>query len=95
MTATEEFNATDDALKEARSRNPRWNLWISRAGRYWATRRGEVRFTKDVDRRWAITVDADSLEVLEGQIKAQNKYEQPYFPFLEYFDELILWIREN
>jgi hypothetical protein len=66
--------AIDDALIEARARHPRWGVWISSAGRYWATRRGNVQLTEHPG--WAMTVDADSLAELETRIKEQEEYEQ-------------------
>jgi hypothetical protein len=67
--------AIDDALTEARARHPRWGVWISSAGRYWATRQGNVQLTEDVHPNWAMTVDADSLAELETRIKEQEAYE--------------------
>ena len=68
--------AIDDSLTEARARHPRWGVWISSAGRYWATRRGNVQLTENVHPGWAMTVDADSLAELETRIKEQEEYEQ-------------------
>jgi hypothetical protein len=63
-------------LSQARARHPRWGIWISSAGRYWATRQGSARLTKAVHPGWAMTVDADSLTELETRIQAQKDYEQ-------------------
>jgi hypothetical protein len=68
--------AIDDALTEARARNPHWGVWISSAGRYWATRRGNVRLTESGHPGWAMTIDADSLAELQARIKEQEEYEQ-------------------
>ena len=68
--------AVKDVLAEARARHPSWGVWISSAGRYWATRRGNLRLTESVHPGWAMTVDADSLAELETRIKAQEEYEQ-------------------
>ena len=68
--------AIDDALAEAQARHPYWGVWISSAGRYWATRRGNLRLTENVHPGWAMTVDADSLAELEARIKEQDEYEQ-------------------
>jgi hypothetical protein len=51
-------------------------VWISNAGRYWATRRGNLRLTENVHLGWALTVDADSLAELDTRIKEQEDYEQ-------------------
>lgn len=68
--------AVDDALAETRARHPYWTVWISSAGRYWATRRGSIRLTENVHPGWAMTVDADSLAKLETRIKEQEAYGQ-------------------
>ena len=68
--------AIDDALTEARARHPHWGVWISSAGRYRATRRGNVRLTDNVHPGWAMTVDANSLAELETRIKEQEEYDQ-------------------
>ena len=67
--------AIDDALTEVRARHPRWGVWISSAGRYWATRRGNVQLTENVHPGWAMTVDASSLPELETRIEEQEEYE--------------------
>ena len=74
MTSTEELKATDDALTEVRARHSQWSIWISDAGRYWATRRSAVRLIGHACPRWAMTVDADSLMELETRIKEQEEY---------------------
>jgi hypothetical protein len=66
----------EDALAEARARHPSWGIWLSSADRYWATRRGNLRLTKNVHSGWAMTVDADSLVELETRIKEQEEYDQ-------------------
>lgn len=68
--------AIEDALAEARARHPSWGVWISSAGRYWATRRGNLRLAENIHPSWAMTVDADSLAELETCIKEQKEYEQ-------------------
>ena len=68
--------AIDHSLTEARARHPRWGVWISSAGRYWATRRGNVQLTENAHPGWVMTVDADSLAELETRIKEQEEYEQ-------------------
>jgi hypothetical protein len=70
------MTAAEDALAEARAMHPYWGVWISSAGRYWATRRGNLRLTENVHPGWAMTVDADSLAELETRIKEQEEYEQ-------------------
>ena len=68
--------AIDDALTQARASHPRWGVWISSAGRYWATRRGNVQLTENVHHGWAMTVDADSLAELETRLKEQEEHDQ-------------------
>jgi hypothetical protein len=74
---------TDDALAAARSRHPHWGVWISSAGRYWASRQGNIRLNKSAHPGWAMTVDADSLTELENRINAQKEYEQNPSKFSE------------
>jgi hypothetical protein len=81
------MDATDDALTEAQARHPHWGVWISSAGRYWATRRGNVRLTKHAQPGWAMTVDANSLAELEARIRAQEEYERASVQFPEDFEE--------
>jgi hypothetical protein len=69
------MTAKDDALTEARARHPSWGVWISSAGRYWATRRGNVQLSENVHPGWAMTVDANSLTELETRIKEQEDPE--------------------
>jgi len=66
----------EDPLAETRARHPSWGIWLSSAGRYWATRRGNLRLTENVHPGWAMTVDADSLVELETRIKEQEVYDQ-------------------
>jgi hypothetical protein len=66
----------EDALAEARARHPSWGIWLSSAGRYWATRRGNLRLTENVHSGWAMTVDADCIVELETRIKEQEEYDQ-------------------
>jgi hypothetical protein len=82
LTAIGNLKTTDDALTQARTRNPDWGIWISNSGRYWATRRGNILLTEDAHPDWDMTVDADSLEELERQIKVQNGYDKPPVPRL-------------
>lgn len=74
--STGEVKAENGALAQARARHPHWGIWISSAGRYWATRQGSARLTTPVHVGWAMTVDADSLAELETRIQAQKHYEQ-------------------
>jgi hypothetical protein len=66
----------EDALAEAQVRHPSWGIWLSSAGRYWATRRGNLRLAENVRSGWAMMVDADSLAELETRIKEQQEYDQ-------------------
>ena len=66
--------AIDDPLIETQTRHPGWGVWISSAGRYWATRRDNVQLTENVHPGWAMTVDANSLAELEIRIKEQEEY---------------------
>lgn len=61
-----------EGLDEARARHPGWGIWISSAGRYWATRRGNVQVAVHSPPGWAMTVDADSLAGVEKRIEEQE-----------------------
>jgi hypothetical protein len=52
---------------------PRWHIWNSRAGRWWATRRGNERLSRDHDPAWSMTVDADTPEELRDSLHAQQE----------------------
>ena len=69
--AVEKVEGLNDVLAEARARHPGWRFWISSAGRYWATRRGNVHAELSPP-GWAMTIDADSLAGLEEGVEEQN-----------------------
>jgi len=75
--ANEQLKSASDGLPEVRARHRDWGIWISSAGRYWATRRGNVQLTECARSGWAMTVDADSLAELEEQINKQNDLSVP------------------
>jgi hypothetical protein len=62
--------------RQAQARHPHWGIWISSAGRYWASRRGNIRVTEHAHPGWAMTIDADSLAELETRISKQEEYGQ-------------------
>jgi hypothetical protein len=68
--------AMDDALAEARAGHPHWGVLISSAGRYWATRLGNLRLAESARTGWAMTVDANSPAELEIRIRTQEEYGQ-------------------
>lgn len=70
MAAAKE-NVSGNVLTDLSGRFPRWHIWISSAGRWWATRRGNAQLAKDAHPGWYMTVDADSPEELEALIKEQ------------------------
>jgi len=51
---------------------PMWHIWNSRAGRWWATRRGNARLTRELDPGWSMTVDADTPDELRLSIQEQE-----------------------
>jgi hypothetical protein len=71
--------------RQAQAQHPHWGIWISSAGRYWASRRGNIRLTKHAHPGWAMTIDADSLAELGTLIRKQEEYGQDPFPFLDDF----------
>lgn len=51
---------------------PDWHIWISRGGRWWATRRGNARLSRHHDSRWSMTVDADTPDELRKTVQLQQ-----------------------
>jgi hypothetical protein len=51
---------------------PSWHIWNSRTGRWWATRRGNLRFSREHDPGWSMTVDGDTSEELRGSLQSQE-----------------------
>jgi hypothetical protein len=65
-----------DALSEVQATHSRWAIWISSAGRYWATRRNKIQIPGKAHPGWAMTIDADSITELEKLINEQEDYER-------------------
>ncbi len=70
------LKASRDALGEAQAAHSRWAIWISSAGRYWATRRGKIQIPDKAHPGWAMTIDADSITQLEQLISEQEDDQQ-------------------
>jgi len=51
---------------------PAWHIWISRGGRWWATRRGNAELNREHDDRWSMTVDADTSAELRESVRMQE-----------------------
>ena len=66
------LKAARDAPSEAQAAHSRWAIWVSSAGRYWATRRGEIQIPDKAHPGWAMTLDADSITELEKLINEQE-----------------------
>jgi hypothetical protein len=64
--------SAEDRARLAR-KFPNWNIWNSRGGRWWATRRGNARLSRDHDPAWSMTVDADTPEELGISIQSQQE----------------------
>jgi hypothetical protein len=69
------LKASRGALAEAQAAHSRWAIWISSAGRYWATRRGNIQIPDNAHPGWTMTLDADSITELEKLIKEQEDYQ--------------------
>lgn len=54
---------------------PMWHIWNSRAGRWWATRRGNERLSRDHHPGWSMTVDADTPDELRVSLQTQEGLE--------------------
>ena len=70
------LKASQDVLVKTQAAYPGWAIWISSAGRYWATRRGKIQILDKGHPGWAMTIDADSLPELEKLINEQEDYRQ-------------------
>lgn len=70
------LKASRDALAEAQAAHSCWAIWISSAGRYWATRRGKIQIPDKAHPGWAMTIDADSITQLEQLISEQEDAQQ-------------------
>jgi hypothetical protein len=68
--------ASSGALAEAQAAHSRWAILISSAGRYWATRRGNIQIPEKAHPGWVMTIDADSVPELEKLINEQEEYQQ-------------------
>lgn len=50
-----------------------WHVWLSAAGRFWATRLGRIKPSHTRSAKWFMTVDADTPDQLRQQLRKQNK----------------------
>ncbi|WP_084960277.1 hypothetical protein [Thermoactinospora rubra] len=57
---------------DIKQRYPRWSIWQSDLGRWWATRRGGLD-GEAINRGCSTTVDADDLEQLTARLAAEEK----------------------
>jgi hypothetical protein len=55
------------------SQVPGWHIWQSNGGRWWATRLGNHEPDRGHEYGWAMTVDADTADDLQSELKRQNE----------------------
>jgi hypothetical protein len=66
----------DETAAELEARFPGWHVWLSSAGRWWATRTGPVTGRDSFGAGRAMTVDADDMEALRAQLARQSRLDQ-------------------
>jgi hypothetical protein len=71
--AAERLAEAPDALDDIQRDFPAWHVWISAAGRWWATRTGKIAATHDRDPDFAMTVDADTSAGLREALTFQQR----------------------
>jgi hypothetical protein len=49
-----------------------WRLWRSQAGRWWATRLGDIKPSNKRPAKWYMTIDADTEDELLQKIEDQK-----------------------
>ena len=67
-----DLKVSDDELGRLRDKYPDWHIWRSQARRLWATRKGRISPDSIRDSRWSMTIDADTPEDLDKQLKEQT-----------------------
>ena len=67
-----DLKVTCDELEIFRDRYPAWHIWMSQAGRWWASRKGQITPSRKRDPRWSIAIDAATPEDLGKRLEEQN-----------------------
>ena len=70
--AAADLKVSDSEMERLKEKYPSWDIWISQARRWWATRRGQISPNCSRDSRWSMTIDADTPEDMDKQLAEQN-----------------------
>lgn len=66
----------DEQIAALETEFPGWHVWRSNAGRWWATRTGAVLRREDLGAGRVMTLDADDMTALRGQLLAQSRLDR-------------------
>jgi hypothetical protein len=66
----------DELVTELEAQFPRWHIWRSSAGRWWATRTGAVLRREDLGAGRVMTLDADDAKSLRTQLLTQSRLDR-------------------
>jgi hypothetical protein len=66
----------DERISLLEAEFPGWHIWLSNAGRWWATRTGLVRHRDDLGAGRVMTVDGDDEAALREQLAVQAALDQ-------------------
>jgi hypothetical protein len=66
----------DERIAQLEAEFPGWHIWRSNVGRWWATRTGPVLRREDLGATRVMTVDADDVIALRGQLTAQTSLDR-------------------
>ena len=66
----------DERIAQLEAEFPGWHIWRSSAGRWWATRTGAVLRRENLATGRVMTVDADDVSALRGQLTVQASFDR-------------------
>jgi hypothetical protein len=61
----------DERIAQLEAEFPGWHIWRSSAGRWWATRTGQVLHRENLGTGRVMTLDADEASALRDQLTVQ------------------------
>lgn len=70
--AAADLKVSNSEMERLTEKYPSWNIWMSQARRWWATRKGQISPSRNRDSRWSMTIDADTPEDMDKQLAEQN-----------------------
>jgi hypothetical protein len=65
-----------EVVAEVEAGFPGWHVWRSNAGRWWATRTGNVLQRDDIGSGRVMTMDADDPQALRVQLERQSQLDR-------------------